>query len=80
MPSNAVSIEENEVEVRSPSRTEKPIEKHKKDVKNFVDTRITNEKTWTGEESKENPDSPMRTTQFARFSLGIMDSRPSPEV
>ena len=47
-PSNAVSIEENEIEIRSPSRTEKPVEKHKKDVKNFVDSKITKEKTWDG--------------------------------
>ena len=86
-PSNAISIEENEI--RSPSRTEKPVEKHKKDVKNvkkFVDSQITKEKTLAAgeetkaqQESKDSPESPMRATQFSRFGLGVME-RPSPEV
>ena len=86
-PSNAISIEENEI--RSPSRTEKPVEKHKKDVKNvkkFVDSQITKEKTLAAgqetkaqQEGKESPESPMRATQFSRFGLGVME-QPSPEV
>ena len=65
----------------SPSRTEKHVEKHKKDVKNFVDSRITDEKTWNGQESKGSPNSPMHHTQTGRYSLvGSSDRKPSPEV
>ena len=57
MPKERKSVQINEADIHSPSRTEKYADKHKKDVKNFVDTRITQEKTWTGQETKEHHDS-----------------------